>query len=320
MNAPPSRLQRAERGAFAALTAFTLGLYLAHLLLDDSSTATAAFHAAMSWGGVFALPLLPWAGRLGGRGPALAAGLASLAALLSALPGASPWPAPRGEARLRVLTANVLMVHPDPDALLDELVALDADVIALQEVSPAWADALQRRAALGPWRWRRVIPQEDSFGIALLARLPAQIEEVDLLGVTALRATIEVDGRPVEILNVHTLPPRLDDYTERWHAQMDALADMVVEHPAPIVVLGDLNATRHHPSYRRLLRAGLRDAHAEVGRGWAWTWPNGVFPLPPLRLDHVLVNAPLRALAVREGEGRGSDHRPVVADLGWAAP
>jgi endonuclease/exonuclease/phosphatase (EEP) superfamily protein YafD len=40
-----------------------------------------------------------------------------------------------------------------------------------------------------------------------------------------------------------------------------------------------------------------------------------MFPLPPVRLDHVLLSPELGCTAVREGEGRGSDHRPVIADL-----
>ena len=56
-------------------------------------------------------------------------------------------------------------------------------------------------------------------------------------------------------------------------------------------------------------------AHDALGRGLATTWPNGLFPVPPLRLDHVLASADVVPVAVREGIGAGSDHRPVVVDV-----
>jgi endonuclease/exonuclease/phosphatase family metal-dependent hydrolase len=83
-----------------------------------------------------------------------------------------------------------------------------------------------------------------------------------------------------------------------------------------VVVAGDLNADRDHAVFRRLLDAGLRDAHDEVGRGLARTWPAR---LPLLHLDHVLVrdsdDVRLVPLEVREVAVPGSDHRGVVADV-----
>ena len=79
---------------------------------------------------------------------------------------------------------------------------------------------------------------------------------------------------------------------------------------------GDFNATRYHPSFRRLLSDGMRDAHERRGRGWAATWPRNRRLLPPLmRLDHVLVSHGVEVRSIREGLGRGSDHRPIIADL-----
>jgi endonuclease/exonuclease/phosphatase family metal-dependent hydrolase len=143
----------------------------------------------------------------------------------------------------------------------------------------------------------------------VFSRIPADIAAVDLLGVPMGVVTLEV-GRPIELLAVHTLPPRTAELAQEWQAQMRLLADWPCD-----ILAGDLNATRHHPSYRRLLAAGLRDAHAEVGRASASTWPMRAFPLPPMRLDHVLVGDGIGVAAVWELPANGSDHAPVVADL-----
>jgi endonuclease/exonuclease/phosphatase (EEP) superfamily protein YafD len=37
--------------------------------------------------------------------------------------------------------------------------------------------------------------------------------------------------------------------------------------------------------------------------------------MPFVRIDHILFNAPWRALDCTVGDPRGSDHSPVIADL-----
>jgi endonuclease/exonuclease/phosphatase (EEP) superfamily protein YafD len=55
--------------------------------------------------------------------------------------------------------------------------------------------------------------------------------------------------------------------------------------------------------------------HEAVGDPFATTWPNGRQPLPPVRIDHVFVDDALAPVHVEQGEGTGSDHRPVIVDL-----
>jgi endonuclease/exonuclease/phosphatase family metal-dependent hydrolase len=45
------------------------------------------------------------------------------------------------------------------------------------------------------------------------------------------------------------------------------------------------------------------------------TWPRGKLLPPLVRPDHVLVSPEIAVTGYRLGDGRGSDHRPVVVDL-----
>jgi len=46
------------------------------------------------------------------------------------------------------------------------------------------------------------------------------------------------------------------------------------------------------------------------------TGPGSIAILPPVtRLDHVLTRNGLDVTRIRTGRGRGSDHRPLVADI-----
>ena len=83
----------------------------------------------------------------------------------------------------------------------------------------------------------------------------------------------------------------------------------------PVLVAGDFNATWGHRAFRRLLGAGLTDAAAARGRPFQMTWRQGRLVPPLTRIDHVLTTDGLAVTAIRTGDGRGSDHRPIVADI-----
>ncbi len=282
------------------------------MLVGDGSLVLAVLHAMTGWWAP--LPLLWLALAAGLRWWPHAGASAPLVALWLAwtVPG-TLGTAPGGEADLRLVSANLHMVHPDPAALGAELFSHDADVLLLQEVSPRWVPVLQQQ--FGDYPHHHVIAQGDSFGQAILSRHPlTQLVVHDFDGVALIDASIEVQGHTVRLMDVHTLPPRTAEYAAWWQGQMARLPTMLDDRTT--VIAGDLNATRHHPSYRRLLRdGGLRDAHTEVGRAAAWTWPNGLFPAPPLRLDHVLVSTGIQVLDVREGPAVGSDHKPLIVEL-----
>lgn len=242
----------------------------------------------------------------------------SVVALLAALLATSGWSLPRtppepcGEG-LRLVSANLLMVNPDPTALAAELAAADADVLALQEFSPRWAEALAALRETYPYRVERV--QSDSFGTALWSRVPmtdARIWPLD--GLPQSAGVVRIGGGEVEIWNIHVLPARTWEYA-RLHAQeMDLLRDAMEHHEGPLVVTGDFNAPAISPFHRRVTRF-MDDAWGLLHFGGGATWPNGVFPLPPLRLDHVYLTRDLTVTDVQIGVGAHSDHRPLTVEL-----
>jgi endonuclease/exonuclease/phosphatase (EEP) superfamily protein YafD len=101
------------------------------------------------------------------------------------------------------------------------------------------------------------------------------------------------------------------NYVKFWQKVVPALA----AEPGPLVVVGDFNATQHSRVYRDLTSGGLRSAHADRGRGYVTTWPNGQYLAPPIRIDHTLLSPTVECLRIAEGIGRGSDHKPLIVDL-----
>jgi endonuclease/exonuclease/phosphatase (EEP) superfamily protein YafD len=314
-----STLSSIETVTFWTLTA-ALGTGTVILQFSDDSTfPLVVAHALAGYLWLTVAPLVLWSAVASSRRRVGAAVFLFACTLAWVMPGHIPTP-PQGESSLRLASANVLMIHRDPDRVITDLVAQHPDLIVLQEISHEWADAIERSAALAPWPHRMIYAQLGSFGVAVLSKVPLTMTVEDLAGVPMAKVALTMDGQRIDVYNVHTLPPRSGEYTAIWSEQMAILADRVRTSPVPVILAGDFNATRHHPSYTRLTQSGLYDAHARVGRASAKTWPNGIFPVPSLRLDHVLVSDGITVHDVREGPANGSDHKPLFVDLGWESP
>lgn len=283
----------------------------------EESFPLVAVEAESGWLLLPAWIALGWAVLRRSRGVAVAAALPVIVhAFLLVTAASGDLPAtPRDGARIRVVAANVLAWNDRAEELARELAGTRADVMTITELTPEWVRVLEREGVLEQFPHRVVVPRDDCFGVALLSRAPIVEHDVaDLGGVPTITAVLALDAQRVRVSAVHTLPPLERAYTAVWRAQMIALRARIGPRE-PTIVAGDLNASPFTRSYRALLGAGLRGAHESVGRGLAPTWPNGLMPFPPMRLDHILVTHDIDVVDAREGVGAGSDHRPVIADL-----
>ncbi|MCW2809659.1 MAG: hypothetical protein JWP61_117 [Friedmanniella sp.] len=225
--------------------------------------------------------------------------------------------APAGAVRLRVLSANLLAENPVLERLIGELSGDEADLWALQELTPAHLGTLERAGVLKQFPYQVLDPQTAYFGSGLLSRLPLTDGRVlDLAGSPVTVARVETAGGPVLVVSVHLLNPGAGSQLGDWRRQLEALSDLVGESEIPVVLAGDFNATLDHPALRSLLRSGVRDAFNVAGRGAGATWPRWSSPMPPvMRLDHVLVTSEMLVTGFATRVSSGSDHDRVVADL-----
>jgi endonuclease/exonuclease/phosphatase (EEP) superfamily protein YafD len=231
-----------------------------------------------------------------------------------------------GGPTLRVMSVNLLMVNRQTHPIIDEIIAAHPDVLLLQEYTDHW-DAAMSESLSAEFPYHSSVRRDDSFGVAVYSRTPFVAGDVDNrlpLGhsfVPQTRGVVRFAGRDVAIYNVHLLPPRRLDYTIEGRLQFADLLDLLAAEKLPYVVAGDWNLTNDTPQHGALRRIGARDAHDLAATGRGATWPvNSFFRyVPGLRLDHVYLGPGLTAVRCQPGTGRGSDHRPVVADVQFAA-
>ncbi|MFF4994961.1 endonuclease/exonuclease/phosphatase family protein [Streptomyces sp. NPDC000656] len=270
---------------------------------------------------------LPW---LGLAVPVLAApallrrsALAALAALLLAaawlglfgghlLPGED-----RGPGLLAV-QHNVSDENPDPEGTARALAATRADLLALEELTPA---ALPRyAAALAPQYPYHAV--EGTVG--LWSRHPlADVRPVDIrpAGVgedwnRALRATARTPRGEVAVYVAHLPSLRLSPTHGFGSARRDESAVLLgaaiaAEPVDRLILLGDLNSTVDD--------RGLDPVTSRTdppSRDFAFSWPAS---LPLARIDQVLTRS-ATVTRIRSLPATGSDHLPVAAHLTWPAP
>jgi endonuclease/exonuclease/phosphatase family metal-dependent hydrolase len=124
-------------------------------------------------------------------------------------------------------------------------------------------------------------------------------------------------GDTIEVVNVHP------GHDPAHHARDAAIVLALIGPPAPgrtQLVVGDFNATAETRRLGDLIAAGFRDAWLEAPRrkGAPGTFHGA--RAANLRIDHVLVRGPMRAVwaetrVVAEGALAASDHDPVIVNL-----
>lgn len=238
---------------------------------------------------------------------------------------ASPAPAPSGTplsgttGRLRVLTVNLKSGRVDPNAVLDRLRQHQVDILAVQEMTAVWLDAIQQAGITELLPFSQTDPRAGSAGSGLWARWPlTPLTPLPGMKNAAPRAQIEpAAGQPLTVTVVHLAAP-VGQLGPRWLQDLETIRLTLAEAAGPQLVAGDFNASRDHRAFRDILRAGFVDcADAARQRHWpGFTWPADRRYPPLMRLDHVLGS---RASCVvhqaRTMQIPGTDHRAVLAVL-----
>jgi len=228
-----------------------------------------------------------------------------------------PWyagDADTGGQALTLLQANVLSTNDNHAALIALVDAEAADLVVLEEVTPAWAESIAALADDYPYRY--VIPRSDNFGIALLSRAPfVSVRHLASppLGYPTIHARIDMQGRGIDVIASHpTVPVNAVVYAAR-NRQLESLAALVAESEGPVVLVGDLNATPWDRHYRQL-EASTTLRNARRGFGIVPTWPT-FLPIAMIPIDHVLVSPEFGVRSMAAGPDIGSDHLPLIVTL-----
>lgn len=213
--------------------------------------------------------------------------------------------------RFTVASANLGLGQADLDALSRWADGIAADVLVLQEVTEASAQAI---AQWKDYPYQLVTPEEGPFGLAVLSRHPLSNTEALETPEQPLRyrTLVSWQERHVSISAIHPMPPISPLYHERRAQMLEAEGRWALSTESPSIVAGDLNASPWSSAMRVVARAGLLRA-----TGLEPTWPA---VLPVIAIDHILTSEAWQVVASGVGPEFGSDHRPVFAVLNLTPP
>ncbi|MFG2060180.1 endonuclease/exonuclease/phosphatase family protein [Micromonospora sp. NPDC048871] len=255
------------------------------------------------------------------RWPAVVAALTTVALVAVVVPRALPSPQPQVNGpTVRLLTANLLAGAADPATVVELVRTERVDVLVVQEFTPSAQVELDRLGLDRLLPYRHLNPVVGTPGSGLYARHPIRDAGLRTLrggwGFTQAYATVAVPGaQEVRVESAHPSAPYALDQTGFWRDDLAAQPAATPE-GALSILAGDFNATLDHGPLRALLDTGYVDAAAAVGAGLTGTWgPYDGSLIPPVTIDHVLVD---RRIAVHDATVRplpGSDHRMVLAEL-----
>ena len=217
------------------------------------------------------------------------------------------------------------------------LAELRPDIVALQELDVGrartghvdQAHEIARRLEMTHHFHAAMKVEEERYGDAILTSYPEKlvktgplpghprIPQLEPRG--ALWVEVEIEGRPVQIINTHLgLVPREQQVQAAYLAGPSWL-----EHPAcewPTILAGDFNATASSVVYRTLTQRLHPSRRLARRKQPSSTFPS---PLPVLRIDHHFVSPGIEVQDVFAPFDPlcrvASDHLPLVMDFDFAS-
>jgi endonuclease/exonuclease/phosphatase family metal-dependent hydrolase len=217
--------------------------------------------------------------------------------------------------RIRLASYNIYFGKLNRPALLDELAAMDVDILVLQATYDSLGDLKQRFPDRATHRVDDFI-LVSRFAIKSVEE-PAPLADGELPKFVCY--VLETPAGPLRVYNVHPFSPRHalfdDDETKNNIAHREAQIEAAVwsarADGPPFVIVGDTNLPPWSAIARRHL-GRFHEAFADVGFGFGYTFPA---KRPWMRIDRAFAGDRVRFLDARVGARGASDHRPIFVDF-----
>ena len=232
------------------------------------------------------------------------------------------WPqwAPEGERPapgapvIRVYSANVWIHNDDVEAIRGSIEAADADVVMLIELGPEARLHIDELLEGYPYRTETRSSGERLERAVIAARVPISEFGRRPDGLHAIMARGDTPIGPMTFIVTHLTRPWPFEYQYGQISQVESLTARVEPLDGPVLIAGDFNAV----TTGRIGRMIRTDMDLVAAPGWPGTWPSQAPSPLGMTIDQVYVTRDLAVRSRRLGDPNGSDHRPVITEIGLA--
>lgn len=215
---------------------------------------------------------------------------------------------------LRIVFANLLHENTEYARAVAAIGAIEADVVVLCETTPEARAAFQALEGRLPHALDTCVP-DGLYGLTILSRFPLRERSRGIgedVAPRHLAADLDVAGAAVSLVAIHPTNPLRLSRAHRVPGEFAAVATLCRAAERDLILIGDCNAA----GWSALLLDLERQAGIANDRGLRPSWPVRLPPPVRLPLDHVWVRGRLSLRQARLGRPFGSDHLPLIAEIG----
>jgi endonuclease/exonuclease/phosphatase (EEP) superfamily protein YafD len=230
----------------------------------------------------------------------------------------------RATPLVKVFSSNTWIYNQNYPALLELVRKENPDIAMFFEVTPAGQRELDALNDILPYSVGRdtgalIYTKLSLNGTNILQNDPNRLD-------TTIVENLQHLGRVFTLVATHPSSPRSKEHFLLRNQELASLAEYLAASEQPLIVGGDFNMTMWSPYYRQFVdRSGLTSTRKGFGLSPTWT-PASIRsisaflrPLVSIPIDHIFIRSgkyQLRATSMKAGSFVGSDHLPVIAEIG----
>lgn len=220
----------------------------------------------------------------------------------------------------RLMTCNVYKGRADAQEIVDLVKSEHVEVLALQETTDDFVDALNRAGIADYLPYSQVPSSDGVYGNGLWSATPLgdpADDDVDSSASFMPGGTVSFNGgtTPVRFVSVHTTSPTRSRW-QQWKRSLDELARMKFNTDTRYIFMGDFNATYDHTPFRDFLGNRFIDASRQAAGGFVFSWPADIDYVPTFAgIDHIVLDSGMLAGQVKSEKIDGSDHKALLATV-----
>lgn len=216
---------------------------------------------------------------------------------------------------LSLLCCNVKWTNDDYASTLTLIGSIDADIVVVQEATPAWAMALDALQNSYPYHISH--PAAGPRGMVMLSKRPLSQVQQALHPITQhciLSGWIELNHQPVQIIALHPFRPGLTHGARNLESELQLAASLAGGNTERTIFIGDLNTTMWSNTYHRFVET-QQLTNLRQGAGIHASWSRLIPWVSAIPIDHCLIGKHLEGVSFERYPIHGSDHDAIYATV-----
>jgi len=218
---------------------------------------------------------------------------------------------------VRVMSTNIQFNHVDIPKAVKSINQANPDVVFLYEIQPLDLEKLIKEVDQFPYVFTQ--PAFGALDVTVLAKkdvvLNASAEFTNIV-FPVVEAQVAINEKEsVTVVGIHPYPPISDKTTEIRDSYLEAVLKKYGSQDKAVVVVGDFNITSFSPKFTHWLKEYYW-IDTQVEFGLQPSWPVALPAFMRVPIDHALVSPQVEVYNRWLGNDTGSDHLPVLIDIG----